>query len=119
MNVALTTLGDLDFSTANLRLITGSEEISQKLQCRYRMFLGEWFLDARLGVPWIQTIFVKGTSDSLVNSILRKVALTCPGVDKIDMFTVTKDNANRTMSLAFAATLSDGNIINFKEDFIL
>ena len=107
MNFALTSTGDLDFSTGNLRLVTGAEEIAQKLKVRYGFFFGEWFLDTRLGVPDIQQLMEKGITDQVLRMQLQDVALTCPGVDSITEWTATRDATLRSVSIRFVAKLTD------------
>ena len=107
MNFALTSTGDLDFSTGNLRLVTGAEEIAQKLKVRYGFFFGEWFLDTRLGVPYIQQLMEKGITDQVLRMQLQHVALTCPGVDSITEWTATRDATLRSVSIRFVAKLTD------------
>lgn len=119
MNLLLDSTGDLDLSTGNLALVTGPDEIAQKLKVRYRFFLGEWFLDQRLGVPYIQTIFEKGTSEVLIRNKLQKVAITCPGVAGLTDWEQAVDIVTRAMSISFRALLYDGGTLDFSEEFML
>jgi hypothetical protein len=119
MNLKLTNTGDLDFSSGNLGLVTGAAEVAQKLRVRYRFFLGEWYLDTRIGVPWFQVIFADGTPEELIRSKLMKVAMTCPGVAEVSEFTVARNRALRSLSVAFQARLSAGDVLRFTEEFIL
>jgi len=50
--------GDLDISGNHLTLTDGIEAIRQHLKVKFQIFLGEWFLDESVGVPYFQQIFV-------------------------------------------------------------
>jgi hypothetical protein len=119
MNLKLDKSGDLLFERGNIALVTGAAEIAQKLKVRYRFFLGEWYLDTRLGVPWIQTIFATGTPDELVRSKLMEVAVKCPGVASVEEFTYTRDRTRRQLVVTFQARSMTGERIRFDEEFIL
>ena len=57
--IKLNSDGDLDFSSGGLELLEGVDEIVQKLDTRLQFFLGEWFLDQRLGIPYYEDILIK------------------------------------------------------------
>jgi hypothetical protein len=119
MNLRLDQYGDLAFTDGNIALATGIEEVAQKLKVRYSFFLGEWYLDKRLGVPWIQSIFVKGTPENLIRSKLMRVALRCPGVSSVEDFQLVLDNSRRQLALSFQARLDSGARLRFAEEFII
>lgn len=119
MQLKLDNNGDLDFSNGNIQLIEGEDEIIQKLISRYKFFKGEWYLDSRLGVPFIQLIFKKDTPFNIVTQLLRKVAETCPGIASVTDFTASKDAATRKLSITFNAKLDTGENINFNKDLII
>src|SRR4051812_33496809 len=95
---AMTTDGDLDFSTGNLVVVTDpNEEVAIDLQTRLRFFLGEWFADTRIGVPYYERVFVKAPDipalKRMFNSIIREVE----GVSDILQLDFIQDTAERTL----------------------
>lgn len=53
-------------------LVQGGDRIAQELTVRLRWWLGEWFLDQRQGVPYLQRILRKGVSAQTVRAIVRR-----------------------------------------------
>lgn len=46
--------GDLEIKNGDLLLTTSDDAVRQHLQQRLRTFLGEWFLDLDVGIPFFQ-----------------------------------------------------------------
>ncbi len=108
----LTASGDLDLSTNDIQIIDGIDAIRQELQIRYRFFLGEWFLNAEEGVPYIENILKKNPSDAQVRNILTEVARTTPGVDQVQSFTADLDSATRRLTVTLdAGVVVDGQLV--------
>lgn len=102
--------GDFEITDNALTLTTGAEAIRQHLQCRFRLFLGEWFLDTSQGVPWFTEILKKQQTFSVVREILKKVILETPGVISITKFNFDFEPTERTATLEFACLSTDGPI---------
>lgn len=102
---------DLDMSTGEVEAVSGGAAICQHVRIRYQFFLGEWFLDTRLGVPWFQEIFRKNASRARVDFLLRRVLTTTPGVASVISFSVGPLQADRTVSLTWSARLTSGAVL--------
>ena len=105
--------------SGSMVLVTGDEAIAQQFRIRFRFALGEWFLDTRVGVPYFQEILVKNPNLTRVRGIYRQLIETTPGIESIEEFTLTLDNSTRTLSLSFAARKTDGETIEFNDEFII
>lgn len=111
---------DLLLTAGSPTLISGADAIAQQLRIRMRFFLGEWFLDTRLGIDYFGKILGKKRRKNLIDSIFRKVIITTPGVKSVDSFDQTFDGATRTLAISFKATsLNDDVIIFNQETFII
>lgn len=106
--------GDLDTTMNRLSLTTGLEAIRQHLLVKFRLFLGEWFLDQTVGVPYFQDIFVKAPSIAAVSEILKLQILETPGVIELLEFDYDFQETGRTFILKFKALTEEG-IIDFSE----
>lgn len=107
------TIGDiyLDPVTSQCRLTASlSEEVAQLLFTRFRFFLGEWFLDASVGVPWLQQILGVKNSILVVQSILRSVVVSCPGV--LSLLSFAAPVTGRNIGVTFVAQLADGTTLS-------
>jgi len=115
---ALTTAGDLELTTNDLEFVTGPEAIRQHLEIRLRFLLGEWFLDEREGVPYLQEIFSKGTSNARVLAILRETMIETPGVIEIRELSIETDKAARSASVSAALQVTGSDEpLDFSEVF--
>lgn len=97
-----------------LVIIDGRAGIAQNLRQRFQFFLGEWFLDTSLGVPWIQEILVKGPLLQVVQELLKNVVLTCPGVLSLNTFVFNFNRQTRKANIILSASTIDG-FINFSQ----
>ena len=105
MDLKLDDTGDLDVTNGNLTLLDGVEAVRQHWKIRNKFFLGEWFLDTRIGVAYYQTIFLKGTPLSVVRTIFRKVAQRTPGIARVDKLVADFDLATRRLKLEIEGKL--------------
>ncbi len=89
----------------------GPDAVMQKIRGRCRFFKGEWFLDTRLGVPYLQSIFIKRPNQAVITKIFRKVLLGTPGVKRVARFESSWDRAKRILTMSFEAVLDDGTVV--------
>ena len=92
-------------------ILTGAAAVLQRVRVRFRFFLGEWFLDQSLGVPYFRDVLVKNPDHLVISTIFRRVLLTTPGVKSVPQFTATLDRENRQLLADFVALLDDGSKI--------
>jgi len=105
MDFKLDATGDLDITNNSFSLVEGAAAVKQHCQVRLKFFLGEWFLDTRIGVPWFQQILVKGVSTTMVQQIIRDVILGTPGVKSIDAFSMVLNDATRELAVEVSGKL--------------
>ena len=105
------TYNDLKF-TASRDLVTVDRAagIKQDILTAIRVYLGEWFLDTSVGVPYYQTVFVKNPDQALVNAAFLGAIATVPGVTAVKSLTVTQDAPNRAPTLAFTVETLSGTV---------
>lgn len=116
----MTTLGDLDLSTGDIQLVTGRDEIAQHLRIRLKFFIGEWFLDKRLGIPYIQKVFRKNPNSNVVRDLISRTALGTPGVEEIQSLDFVLDGANRKLTVDLRAKIVGDDVpLDFSEELIL
>lgn len=111
-DIKLTPTGnDIDITDGKLSLVDGLEYTRQKLLIRLRFFLGEWFLDERLGFPYFERVLGKKNPRTSLDALFRQVILSTPDVIEILTFTADLDTNSREYSLAFKVRATDGVII--------
>lgn len=110
---------DLDLTGADLRIVTGDDAIVQHLTIRFQFFLGEWFLDERVGIPYYTDVLIKGPNIPSVRSLFSQTILTTPGIDELDELDLDLDPLTRRLTVAFTATKDDGGTLDFSVPFVL
>lgn len=82
--------------------------VAQRLKVSLQTFLGEWFLNTDVGVPYFEAIFGKVFNKNSVDLILQNKILEDPGVIEIISFDSSIDNQRRTYSMTFSVRTSEG-----------
>lgn len=100
--------GHVTFVNNDLVFVEGSEEVAQLILERLRTFLGEWFLDVTIGVPYFEEVLVK--NPTAAESVLKREIILTPGVLELLEFTFTVDKSTRKATLNFKVISTDGPI---------
>ena len=111
------TTGDLAIVNGDLALTNDAagETVAQRLRIRLRLFKGEWFLDTRLGVPFLSEVLVKVPNLARIEALLREAIAGTPGVGSIKAYSQTLDRANRKLDVAFSVVTADGVPLTLNE----
>ena len=91
-------------------LIEGADKVAQQIKINLLTFLGEWFLDNTLGVPYLEEILIKNPRMASVETILRNHISSVPNVIRITSFGLGWDRQKRTLSVEFACDTDLGPI---------
>lgn len=107
------TIGDLYTDAAgNFELVSGPEEVAQRIFVRFNFFLGEWPHDLRQGMPWREQFFEKGASEATQRAILLGVLQDTPGVREVVSLDFTVDRARRLLDVAFVVRTTTGETLS-------
>lgn len=85
--------------------VLGEDLVIQRIEIRFRTFLGEYLLDTAQGLPyleWTQTFPVP--LDQIRDAFANEIA-TCPGVLSLDSITATFDETAQRVTIDAQATL--------------
>jgi hypothetical protein len=82
-DILLNQCGDIKIEDGDTVLVNGADKVRQSWLIHIRTFLGEWFLDENMGVPYLQEIFAKGISKAEVKRILTAATLDVEGVSRV------------------------------------
>lgn len=105
----------LDTNTGDMIYVNGecpvtqrtADVVAQRLRITLYTFLGEWFLDTTVGVPYFQQIFGKLRSKASVDLIFQQIITTDPDVIEILTFESTLDKTARGYSMTFQVRVAD------------
>jgi hypothetical protein len=106
----------LDTETHDIVFINGAApvtttqqiNVAQRLKIMLQTFLGEWFLNTEIGVPYFESIFGKVVNKSSVDLILQNKILSDPGVIEMVSFDSSVDSAARVYTMSFRVRTSEG-----------
>jgi hypothetical protein len=113
MDLKLNTTGDLDLSTGDAQMLTGTQAARQRIEVKLRFFKGEWFLAPNFGVPYFRDILVKNPQTDVVRNTLVKAIETEAGVDKVTEFVLEYSPTSRTLNISSFRALVDGDFVDF------
>lgn len=110
--MALDSDGDMALNSAGLPFFIGSaDEAVQRLRVRFLFFLGEWYRDQLLGVPYFEHVLIKRPNLTLVRSLWRQLILDTPGIARLNRLTESFDPVTRSLRPVFEAVFEDGTVI--------
>lgn len=112
---ALDTLGEMVIETGDIKLVDGIDAIASGVASRLEFWLGEWFLDKRLGVPYMTQILGQKPRLVAVRGIFRKVILSELGVIDVEDLLVEYDGPIRKLSLSFTGVCELGKFVYDRE----
>jgi len=111
------TNGDLKITNGQLVLVTRvADVVAIELRNRFLFVKGEWFLDTRLGVPYLAFVFVKNPDLIAIRSLFRKVIIDTNGVVDVLEMNLSFDSTTRKLSFTFRAQCVDGNVVSGGSD---
>lgn len=110
--------GDIAIGKNKMSLVSGDDEIEQRVVQNLRTFFTEWFLDQTIGVPWFQIIFEKGVPDVLKEDTIKQEILKVDGVAQLTRFDpIDFDGATRVANLSFEVLTVNQQRINIEGEF--
>ncbi|MBT9428940.1 hypothetical protein JZM30_06510 [Candidatus Symbiopectobacterium endolongispinus] len=96
-----------DIVTHGDHFVAGKEATRQGVIRRFRLFFGEYFLNAADGTPWFQSILGKTQVDIAAANIKQRI-LTSPGVIGLTRFEFNIDQVTRKITI-YAALVDINN----------
>lgn len=106
--------GDLAFEDGQLVVIDGPEATAQRLRLKLSTWLGEWYLDERVGVPFVRDWLVKNPNLRLITSQVQELVLADPGVRAINRMALDFNRADRRLVITAEFLGFDGEPFAFE-----
>lgn len=104
-------LNDLLIVNGDLVIVDGAQAILQSILQRLRMYLGEWFMDNSIGLPWFDQILVKNPDQSKIDGLIQNQILSTPGVDTLTAYSIVKaDFTTRVLEISFEVQTTSGTV---------
>ena len=112
----LTQDGDLDVSGSDIQFVEKIHMVRQNLSIRLKFFLGEWFLNITIGVPYFQSILVKNPNEVAIISFFKKTILQTNNINKFIQTPVLEiiSKEDREFKITFSVD-TDYGLLDFEE----
>ena len=107
IDIELDNDGDLLVTDYDLQLVEEIDQVIQNVAIRLRFFLGEWFLDVFVGVPYLQDFFIKSPNRIRIESVLKEEIIDTDGIDQITAFSSEFQSNLRQFSVNFSAIVDE------------
>lgn len=104
------TYGDLLIVDGDLVINSGIGGIQQDILTRLRTYLGEWFLDNTIGMPYFQQILLKNPDQSKIDAAFINMIMGTPGVISLVSYSFATDFVLRTLTVSFVAQTTQGTV---------
>ena len=113
MNLALDPIYHDIYLDANGQIALTQTPLDQRIDCRLRTFLGEFWLDVTLGIPYFQEILKKNPDMQAVRAAFAAEIQKVSGVKVLNSLEVSMDRALRKLTVTFNVTGTD-SLLYFK-----
>lgn len=93
--------------------------VRQRLLIRLRTWLGEWFLDQNIGMPYLRDFLVKNPDFTVIRSVLRRAALATPGIERVVSLRLDERSDLRRLGVDITVQLTDGVTLTINDAVFL
>ena len=101
---------DLLIRNGQLVLVDGVNQTAQQIKIALLTFLGEWFMDTSVGLPWFEQNLIKQPEKAKVENIFRKKVLEVKDVLRVIEMSLEVERQSRALIVSFKAETSNGLI---------
>jgi hypothetical protein len=103
---------DVTGGVASLTNDFNGETTAQLIAIALKNFLGEWFLDNRIGVDYLGVAFKKNFDPGSFEAMVRATIMGVVGVQQITAYSQTFVSVTRTMNVTWSVIDELGNILS-------
>lgn len=110
-DIQLSSDGDRVVVAGDYALADGAQAVKQGIECRLRLFRGEYWLDEQLGVDWLGRILVRSPDALVVKAELSRAILSTPDVTRVSSTAYAEDRPARRATASFEAASTEGTVV--------
>jgi hypothetical protein len=108
---AMSPTGDMTFGRGEANfLIKTPTAVAQTIRTRLALWVGQWYLDLTVGMPWLQQVLGKGTIP-YYDTAIRSNIEGAPGVTGIASYSSSLNTTTRALSLQGTVNTQYGQVI--------
>ena len=102
--------GDLVLHDGDVLLIDNAERVAQQILITLRFWLGEWFLDTKDGIPYLEYVLVKSPNLLHIRQIFTEAMEKVDGVKRVEEMNLAFDIKNRSLHVDYEVSTDYGLI---------
>lgn len=106
--------GDIVLDGFDLATVEENEATRQRLEQKFRLFFGEWFLDRTAGVRWFEDYLGQRPRTEVLQFLLTSVVGNDPDVQRLVEASFQFNGTTRLLEIEFTALLFDGETITLE-----
>lgn len=96
----------------NLAVVRYPESVAQAIASKLKVFLGEWFLDEEIGIPFFTEVLIKTNDKSKIDAIFKSEILKVNHVVRIEQFESEINRETRVYNIdTLFVKVSSGEIV--------
>lgn len=84
--------------------------VRQRIEIRLNTFLGEWFYNSEVGIPYYEEILTQRYNKPIVDSLLRSEILETEDVIEITSFETSFSSSERKLSYSIEVATNQGSV---------
>lgn len=94
---------------------TDVDTIAQTISTRLKTLSGEWFLDTKIGIPYLSEILGKTRRDRFLQKLVTEEIRKVPGVKELSDFGFNEGPESRSIVIKFKTVLTSQAVITVNE----
>ena len=102
--------GDLVLRDGDVLIIDNAERVAQQILITLRFWLGEWFLDTKDGIPYLEYVLVKSPNLLHIRQIFTEAMEKVDGVKRVEKINIVFEVKNRSLEVDYEVTTDYGLI---------
>lgn len=106
--------GDAAVSGGDVQTVSSDAATRQRLEQKFNLWRGEWFLNINAGFPWRDRILGQRPRPEVVRSLVHDLVISDPGVRRVDSITLDFSGVDRRLLIQFSATLVSGEVASME-----
>ena len=101
--------GDIVLDELGLHWVSGIQAVVQAARIRMLFFLGEWFLNLDVGIPYNEDILFGNFNEAAARAAFTAAILDVPGVTAVKTLTFDVNAQERILTVTWSATCAFGD----------
>ena len=88
----------------------GAQAVKQGIECRVKLFQGEYWLNQGLGVPWLTDVLIKNPKPIVVKAVIGQAIADTPDVSQVVNVSYDVESRTRRGAVSYTAVSTAGTI---------